>query len=149
MTRCCPSRTNYLGSANPGGRRGCHHLLCLSVASGHQPAKDGTLALDQTAFNKALTSNPSAVANLFGNSSSTGFADRFNSTINNLLGPTGIVVTKQNDLNQSVTDETSHQTEIQTNLDALRSSYLQQYTTLNATLAQMQQSTSNLASLLA
>jgi flagellar capping protein FliD len=120
MTRCCPSRTNYLGSANPGGRRGCHHLLCLSVASGHQPAKDGTLALDQTAFNKALTSNPSAVANLFGNSSSTGFADRFNSTINNLLGPTGIVVTKQNDLNQSVTDETSHQTEIQTNLDALR-----------------------------
>ena len=111
--------------------------------------KDGTLALDQTAFNKALTSNPSAVANLFGNSSSTGFADRFNSTINNLLGPTGIVVTKQNDLNQSVTDETSHQTEIQTNLDAMRASYLQQYTTLNATLAQMQQSTSNLAGLLA
>ncbi|RQO68203.1 flagellar protein [Aquitalea sp. FJL05] len=111
--------------------------------------KDGTLALDQTAFNKALTSNPTAVANLFGNSSSTGFADRFNTTINNLLGPTGIVTTKQNDLNQSVTDETNHQTEIQTNLDALRSSYVQQYTTLNATLAQMQQSTSNLASLLA
>jgi len=111
--------------------------------------KDGTLALDQTAFNNALTSNPSAVANLFGNSSSTGFADRFNSTVNSLLGPSGIVVTKQNDLNQSITDETSHQTEIQTNLTALQSSYLQQYTTLNATLAQMQQSTSNLAGLLA
>ena len=111
--------------------------------------KDGTLALDQTAFNNALTSNPSAVANLFGNSSSTGFADRFNTAINNLLGPTGIVVTKQNDLNQSITDETSNQTEIQTNLSSLQASYLQQYTTLNATLAQMQQSTSNLAGLLA
>ena len=111
--------------------------------------KDGTLALDQTAFNSALASNPSAVANLFGNSSSTGFADRFNSTINDLLGPSGIVVTKQNDLNQNITDETNHQTEIQTNLTALQASYTQQYTTLNATLSQMEQSTSNLAGLLA
>ena len=111
--------------------------------------KDGTLSLDQTAFNKALSSKPAAVANLFSNSSNTGFSDRFNTTINNLLGPAGIVVTKQNDLNQNVTDETTYQTQLQTKLSDKQANYLHQYTTLNATLAKMQQSTSNLSSLMA
>lgn len=111
--------------------------------------KDGTLALDQSAFNKALSSKPSAVGNLFGNSSNTGFADRFNTTINNLLGPAGIIVTKQHDLNQNVTDETGHQTQLQTKMSDKQANYLRQYTTLNATLAKMQQSTSNLSGLMA
>jgi flagellar hook-associated protein 2 len=111
--------------------------------------KDGTLSLDQTAFNKALSSKPAAVANLFGNSSNSGFADRFNTTINNLLGPAGIIVTKQHDLNQNVTDETTHQTQLQTKMSDKQANYLHQYTTLNATLAKMQQSTSNLSGLMA
>jgi flagellar hook-associated protein 2 len=111
--------------------------------------KDGTLSLDQTAFNKALSSKPAAVANLFGNSSNSGFADRFNTTINNLLGPAGIIVTKQHDLNQNVTDETTHQTQLQTKMSDKQANYLRQYTTLNATLAKMQQSTSNLSGLMA
>ncbi|PXX51080.1 flagellar filament capping protein FliD [Aquitalea magnusonii] len=110
--------------------------------------KDGSLSLDQTAFNKALSSQPAAVANLFGNSSNSGFADRFNTTINNLLGPAGIIVTKQNDLNQNVSDETNHQSQLQTKMSDKQASYLQQYTTLNATLSKMQQSTSNLSGLL-
>lgn len=111
--------------------------------------KDGTLSLDQTAFNKALSSKPAAVDNLFGNSSNSGFADRFGSTINNLLGPAGIVVTKQHDLSQNVTDETGHQTQLQTKMSDKQANYLRQYTTLNATLAKMQQSTSNLSGLMA
>ncbi|WP_159876978.1 MULTISPECIES: flagellar filament capping protein FliD [Aquitalea] len=111
--------------------------------------KDGTLSLDQSAFNKALSNKPTAVGNLFGNSSNTGFADRFNTTINNLLGPAGIVVTKQHDLNQNVTDETGHQTQLQTKMSDKQANYLRQYTTLNATLAKMQQSTSNLSGLMA
>ena len=110
--------------------------------------KDGTLALDQNTFNKALSSQPAAVANLFGNSSNSGFADRFNTTINNLLGPAGIIMTKQHDLNQNVTDETTHQTQLQTKLSDKQANYLHQYTTLNATLAKMQQSTSNLSGLM-
>jgi len=111
--------------------------------------KDGTLALDQDSFSKALASKPAAVANLFGNSSNTGFADRFNSTINNLLGPAGIIVTKQHDLSQNVSDETNHQTQLQTKVSSKQADYLHQYTSLNATLAKMQQSTSNLSGLLA
>lgn len=111
--------------------------------------KDGTLSLDQTTFNKALSSKPAAVSNLFGNSSNTGFADRFSATINNLLGPAGIVVTKQHDLNQNVTDETTHQNQLQTKMSDKQANYLRQYTTLNATLAKMQQSTSNLSGLMA
>jgi len=111
--------------------------------------KDGTLSLDQTAFNKALSSQPAAVANLFGNSSNSGFADRFNTTINNLLGPAGIIMTKQHDLNQNVTDETNHQSQLQTKMSDKQANYLHQYTTLNATLSKMQQSTSNLTGLMA
>ncbi len=111
--------------------------------------KDGTLKLDQTAFNKALSNNPTAVANLFGNSASTGFADRFNTAVNDLLGANGIITTKQTSINQNITDETNHQQALQTRLNTERTSLLQQYTSLNSALSAMQQSTNNLASLIA
>ncbi|WP_230369482.1 flagellar filament capping protein FliD [Paludibacterium denitrificans] len=110
--------------------------------------KDGTLKLDQTAFNTALNNNPSAVTNLFGNSSNTGFADRFNATINSLLGPDGIVQTSTSSINSRISLENNLQTSLNSKLAALKAQYTQQYTTLNATLAQMQQATTNLAGLL-
>ncbi|VEB42798.1 Flagellar cap protein [Chromobacterium violaceum] len=66
---------------------------------------DGTLTLDSSAFNAALTANPSAVANLFGNSQNTGVANVFNTTINSLLGPNGLITSNQTNLNSKVTAE--------------------------------------------
>lgn len=110
--------------------------------------KDGTMKLDQTAFNKALSSNPTAVANLFGNSSSTGFGDRFNAAINDLLGPSGVVETSKSSINTRLTTENSLQSSLNSRLTARQAQYIQQYTALNSALAQMQQATTNLAGLL-
>ena len=111
--------------------------------------KDGTLKLDQTAFNKALSANPTAVANLFGNTSSTGFADRLSAAVNDLLGPKGVIETSKTSINSLLTSETSVQTSLSAKLTERQAMYTQQYTALNAVLSKMQQSTSNLASLLA
>ncbi|WP_374557209.1 flagellar filament capping protein FliD [Aquitalea pelogenes] len=111
--------------------------------------KDGTLKLDQTAFNKALSANPTAVANLFGNTSSTGFGDRLSAAVNDLLGPNGVIETSKTSINSLITSETSLQTSLSAKLSARQTMYTQQYTALNAVLSKMQQSTSNLANLLA
>lgn len=111
--------------------------------------KDGTLKLDQTAFNKALSANPSAVANLFGNTSNTGFGDRLSAAVNDLLGPKGVIETSKSSINTLITSETSYQTSMSAKLSARQAQYTQQYTALNAVLSKMQQSTSNLSSLLA
>ncbi|OWY40439.1 flagellar protein [Xenophilus sp. AP218F] len=110
---------------------------------------DGTLTLDTTAFNSALTSNPSAVANLFGNSSGTGYGNVFNTAINSLLGPGGMILTSQDDLNAKVKTETDLQSQINSRLDNERSSLLNQYTLLNSSLAQMEQASSSLANMIA
>jgi len=111
--------------------------------------KDGTLKLDQTAFNKALSTNPSAVANLFGNNSSTGVGDRLSAAVNDLLGPKGVIETSKSSINTMMTSESSLQTSLSAKLSARQAQYTQQYTALNAVLSKMQQSTSNLSGLLA
>jgi len=110
--------------------------------------KDGTLKLDQTAFNKALSANPSAVANLFGNTSNTGFGDRIGAAVNDLLGPKGVIETSKSTINNLITSESSLQTNLSAKLSARQAQYTQQYTALNAVLSKMQQSTSNLSGLL-
>lgn len=110
---------------------------------------DGTLKLDSTAFTTALTANPSAVANLFGNAQNNGYANTFNTAINNLLGPNGMITTDQGDINTKISDETNLQSQLNNQLANEKSSLLNQYTTLNSELSAMQQSTSSLANLLA
>ncbi|BAK75325.1 flagellar hook-associated protein FliD [Pseudogulbenkiania sp. NH8B] len=110
--------------------------------------KDGTLKLDKTAFNTALSADPAAVKNLFGNSNNDGFADRFNTVINQLLGPDGIIESSKSSINSRIDYETNYQTGLQSKLDRLKAQYTQQYTNLNAILAKMQSATSSLANLL-
>ena len=89
------------------------------------------------------------MANLFGNSSSTGFGDRLSAAVNDLLGPNGVIETSKTSINSLITSETSLQTSLSAKLTARQTMYTQQYTALNAVLSKMQQSTSNLSNLLA
>ena len=139
--------TNILSTQVPGVDPATSYAYLSQVGISIQ--KDGTLKLDQTAFNKALSANPSAVANLFGNTSSTGFADRLSAAVNDLLGPNGVIETSKFSINSMLTSETSLQTSLNSKLSAKQVMYTQQYTTLNSVLSKMQQSTSNLAGLLA
>lgn len=110
---------------------------------------DGTLTLDSSAFNAALTANPSAVANLFGNSQNTGVANVFNTTINSLLGPNGLITSNQTNLNSKVTAEQQLQERLQNQLNNEQTSLLTEYSNLNSELAQMQQASSSMANLIA
>lgn len=110
--------------------------------------KDGTLKLDQGAFNAALNKDPSAVIKLFGNSTTTGFGDRFNAAVNDMLGPDGIIETSKASVNSRLSYETSLQDRMSKQLDQKKTQYLQQYTTLNSNLSQMQKATENLSGLL-
>ncbi|WP_019101415.1 flagellar filament capping protein FliD [Chromobacterium haemolyticum] len=110
---------------------------------------DGTLKLDSSAFITALNANPGAVANLFGNAKNNGYANTFNTAINNLLGTNGMITTEQGDINTKISDENNLQSQLNNQLANEKSSLLHQYTSLNSELSAMQQSTSSLANLLA
>ena len=72
---------------------------------------DGTLTVDNSALSSALSSNFSAVQNLFQNAT-TGFAQNLTTTINNISGPGNGILTldaqsntsQVQDLNQQITD---------------------------------------------
>ncbi|BEV72208.1 flagellar filament capping protein FliD [Paludibacterium sp. THUN1379] len=111
--------------------------------------KDGTLKLDATALNTAITNNANAVVNLFGNDNNDGFAQRFNNTINNYLGPTGLVTTRTTTLNTQVKTMKDKMSQEANRLDVVQAGYLSLYTKLNSSLMQMQQTSTSLTSMLA
>lgn len=110
--------------------------------------KDGTLKLDQTKFNDALKKDPTAVKNLFGNTSSNGIAQLLNKEINSLLGPSGVVESSKSSINSRISTEKASQDALTARLTARQKQYIQQYTALNSTLAKMQASTNNLSGLM-
>ena len=111
--------------------------------------KDGSLALDSAALSSAISSQASAVANVFGNDNNDGFAQRFNSTINELLGPQGLVTTRDATLNQMIGSEKDAIAQEQSRLDTVQQSYLTLYSNLNSALAQMEQTSSSLSAMIA
>ncbi|NHR06770.1 flagellar filament capping protein FliD [Chromobacterium haemolyticum] len=110
--------------------------------------KDGTLKLDQTKFNDALKKDPTAVKNLFGNTSTTGIAQLLNKEINSLLGPSGVVESSKSSINSRISTEKASQDALTARLAARQKQYIQQYTALNSTLSKMTAATNNLSGLM-
>ena len=71
---------------------------------------DGTLSVNSSTLSSALSANPSAVQNFFQNSTSSGFADNFNSALNNLTDPVEGILNA--DLAENQTEQGSLTTEI-------------------------------------
>jgi flagellar hook-associated protein 2 len=98
---------------------------------------DGTLTVDPSTLDDALTSNPSALANFFTNVNSTGFADNFSTDLTALTSPTTGALNsdlaanqnQQNDLGNEITD-------FQTQLAAQAVQLTQQYDQVNSNLEQ-------------
>lgn len=110
--------------------------------------KDGSLSLDTTALNAAINQNPKAVANLFGNDNNDGFAQRFNNSINNMLGPQGLITTRTTSLNQMVSAEKDQIAQEQNRLSTVQAGYLTLYSNLNSALMEMEQTSSSLTKML-
>ncbi|BEV71419.1 MULTISPECIES: flagellar filament capping protein FliD [unclassified Paludibacterium] len=110
--------------------------------------KDGSLSLDTAALNTAISKDPKAVANLFGNDNNDGFAQRFNNSINNMLGPQGLITTRITSLNQMVATQKDQIAQEQNRLSTVQAGYLTLYSNLNSALMEMEQTSSSLTKML-
>ena len=96
---------------------------------------DGTLSVNSSQLNSAISSDPSAVLNFFQNSSATGFANNFAKDLQNLTDPTQGVIsldlsenrTRQQELTNSIAD-------IQDRLTAEQAQLQTQFSRVNALL---------------
>lgn len=96
---------------------------------------DGTLTVNNSTLNSAMTSNPSAFLNFFQNTSQTGFASNFANDLTNLTSPTtGILnldlaenTTKQNDVATQISN-------FQDRMATQKQQLIQEFSQVNASL---------------
>jgi flagellar hook-associated protein 2 len=114
---------------------------------------DGSLSVNSTTLNSALSSNPGAVQDLF--SGTHGYATNLSSVISTFTSSTGIIATRQQSLTSSLTSLSTQKTALSarmavyqqtlqtqyTNLDTLMSSLNNTSSFLTTTLAQLNKST--------
>lgn len=104
---------------------------------------DGTLSLNGAALSAALSSNFSAVSQLF--SSTSGVAASLNSDISSALGANGSLTAEGNTLASRENSLTAQSNQLQTQMAALQASLTQQYSALNALLSSLQSTSAYLS----
>lgn len=130
-----------LGSRVGGNSIGS--LAALGVT--RQP--DGTMALDSTKLASALRSNPSVVQDLF--TGPQGYATRLNTTLTAFTSSTGVLATRQQSLNDSLTKLSTQQTQLNARMSVYQTQLLKQFTALDTMMSQLNNTSSYLTSALA
>lgn len=103
---------------------------------------DGSLSLNSTTLTNALTSNFSAVSNLF--SSAQGVATQLNTQIASDLSSGGSISTASSTLVTQENNLTKQTNELNTQMSALSASLTEQYSALNSLLSSLQSTSSYL-----
>lgn len=96
---------------------------------------DGTLKLDSSKLNSAITGDFSDVTNLF--SSATGFATRLDAWATSVLGSGGLIDTRTTSLNTSIKGYNDQIGRLESRMTALQKRYTTQYSNLNMMLSNM------------
>lgn len=104
---------------------------------------DGTLKLDSSKLNSAITNNFSDVTNLF--SSTTGFATRLNAWSTSTLAPGGLIDTRTKSLNTSVKGYNDQISKLEARMTILQKQYNTTYSNLNMMLSSMNSTSAYLA----
>ena len=97
--------------------------------------KDGSLLLDSSKLNSAISADFSGVSNLF--SSSTGYATRLEAWSKSSLAAGGLLDTRTQSLNKFVKDRNQAIDKLENRMTALQKKYTQEYTNLNLMLSRM------------
>jgi flagellar hook-associated protein 2 len=97
--------------------------------------RDGSLLLDSSKLNHAISTNFSDVTNLF--SSSTGYATRLGVWATSVLGAGGLIDTRTQNLNKYVKDQNDAVDKLEIRMTALQKQYTTEYTNLNLLLSRM------------
>ena len=97
--------------------------------------RDGSLLLDSSKLDSAISANFSDVTNLF--SSSTGYATRLEAWAKSALGAGGLIDTRTQSLNKYVKDQNNAVDRLEIRMAALQKRYTIEYTNLNLMLSSM------------
>lgn len=103
--------------------------------------KDGTLALDSTTFQAALSGHLNDVVGLF-TDTTQGFAPRLYSQLDSLLQTNGVLDAATQGINNNISDINTRVDQMQTRLDAVQLRLQTQFASLDALIGSMKQ-TSN------
>jgi flagellar hook-associated protein 2 len=106
---------------------------------------DGSLSLNSTTLASELTSDPSAVQNLF--SSTNGVGTQLSSLVTNYNSSTGILQTRINDLNTNVSSLATQQTALNARMATYQQQLVQQYTSLDTLMTSLNNTSSYLTDL--
>ncbi len=105
------------------------------------------MAVDSTRLASALSSNPGAVKDLF--TGPKGYATQLNNTLTAFTSSSGVLATRQQSLNDSLTKLSTQQTQLNARMSVYQSQLLKQYTALDTMMSQLNNTSSYLTSALA
>ena len=108
---------------------------------------DGTLKLDSSKLNTAMTNNFSDVTNLF--NGATGFGTRLKAWAESTLAPGGIIESRTQSLNTSITGYNNQISKLEVRMKTLQKQYTKTYSDLNVLLSSMSSTSSYLTQQLA
>jgi flagellar hook-associated protein 2 len=106
--------------------------------------RDGSLKLDTTKLDDAFKTNPKQFANLF--SSAQGYATRLENSLKDYLGDGGLLDVRNKNLSAQGQRLQQKQTALDRRMQAVQERYLKQFTALDVTMAQMNQTSTFLQS---
>lgn len=124
-----------LFGAAAGGTSAYQHLSDIGVSV----AKDGSMSLNTTKLNKAISADFSGVANLV---ASAGTA--YETALKAIVGTDGLITTATKSANATITSLTERQTAISARLTKIEAQYRAQFTALDNLVAKMKTTSSYL-----
>ena len=98
--------------------------------------KDGSLAIDSTKLNTALSANVGSVSAL-----ATAIGNAVKSAADNMIGVSGPISNERDGINRSIKDIGSSRVNIQSRLDATQARYQAQFSALDTLMSSMTQTT--------
>lgn len=113
-------------------------------------AKDGTLSLDSTKFNKAMSDPNLDVGAVFaGTDEVKGFADVFGAKLEGFLDSDGLLASRTDGINSTIKSITKQYDAMEVRLDAMETRYRSQFSSLDTLLSGLSQTSSYLTQQLA
>ncbi|MHA6205495.1 flagellar filament capping protein FliD [Dyella soli] len=107
---------------------------------------DGTLSTDTSKVSAALQSNPAAVKDLF--AGANGYATRLNKAIDAYTSSNGVITTRMNSLNGTLTQLGQQQTALDARMATYQKQLQQQYTALDTLMSSLNNTSSYLTTAL-
>ncbi len=122
---------NALSATTPGQSGGVRSLFDLGVSSND----DGSLTLDTTKLDTALSTDQASAQKLFATDGAVGAA--LTNALNGFIGDNGVLQSRNASLTKNLTDIAQQQTDLNTRMDKLTALYTSQYTALDTLMSQM------------